>query len=350
MENYSITLLIILFLISGGLIWFAGINLARTTRTIDTRFNLGDALGGLVLLGIATSLPEIAITVSAALTNHISVIIGNLIGGIAIQTLVIIIFDFIVKGKKPISYLTGSRILFVEALFVIVMSLITVAASFYPKDHTVFHINPLSVIILVAWILGLFVINKLRLIPKYNVTALDMLPGRKHHERRATYIHPFYSGKSNTYVISIFILAALVTLGAGVLLEETGVAIAAKLDINAGIFAATVIALITALPEISTGIESVRIKDNLLAVSDIFGGNSFMPALFIVADLIAAKSVLSFMSKSDYLLVIMGIVMTAVYAVAYLIRPKKLYFRLGIDSWAVLFIYAIGIFYLLYFL
>jgi len=114
MEAYSFTILTILFLISAGLIWFAGIKLARTTRTIDTRYNLGDALGGLILLGIATSLPEIAITVTAALTNQISVIIGNLIGGIAIQTLVIIIFDFLVKGKKPISYLTGSRILFLR--------------------------------------------------------------------------------------------------------------------------------------------------------------------------------------------------------------------------------------------
>lgn len=350
MESYSIILLLILFLISAGLIWFAGINLARTTRTIDTRFNLGDALGGLILLGIATSLPEIAITISAALTNHISVIIGNLIGGIAIQTLVIIIFDFLIKGKKPISFLTGSRILFFEALFVIVMSLITVAASFYPKDTAVLHINPISVVILIVWVLGLFIINKLRLIPKFNATAKDNSPGRKHHERRATYDHPFYTGKSNGYVISIFILAALVTLGAGVLLEESGVAIATKLNINAGIFAATIIALITSLPEISTGIESIRFKDNLLAVSDIFGGNSFMPALFIIADLIAAKSVLSFMSKSDYLLVIMGIAMTAVYGVAYLIRPKKRYFRLGIDSWLILFIYALGIFYLLYFL
>lgn len=350
METYPTLLITALFIISAILIWFAGINLAKTTRTIDSRYKLGDALGGLILLGIATSLPEIAITVSAALANHLSVIIGNLIGGIAIQTFVIIIFDFLVKDKKPISYLAGSLILFFEALFVIVMTLITVAASFYPKDHVIFHINPLSIIILLAWITGLYIINKLRLMPKFNITAQDASPGRRHHERRATYVHPFYSRKSNVYVISIFIFAALVTLGAGVLLEESGVALATKLNINTGIFAATIIALITALPEISTGIESVRFKDNLLAVSDIFGGNAFMPALFIVADLLAAKSVLSFMSKSDYLLVILGIAMTAVYGVAYLVKPKKLYFRIGLDSWLVFFIYTIGIFYLLYFL
>jgi len=348
MESYSITILAILFLIAGSLIWIAGINLAKSTQTIDTRFKLGDALGGLILLGIATSLPEIAITVSAALTNHISVIIGNLIGGIAIQTLVIIIFDFLIKGKRPISYLTGSVILTFEALFVIVMSLITIVASFYPKNYTVLNINPLSAILLISWILGLIAIDKIRLIPRFNIIAHDTSPGRKHHERRAKNEHPVFLGKSNAYVISIFILAALVTLGAGVLLEETGVAIATKLNINAGIFAATVIALVTALPEISTGIESIRIKDNLLAVSDIFGGNSFMPALFIVADILAAKPVLTFMVKSDYLLVIMGILMTSVYAVAYLVRPKKRYFRLGIDSWLVLLIYAVGIFCLLY--
>ena len=70
MENLSIFLLLPIFLLAGVIIWFAGISLTKTTDSIDTRFNLGQAFGGLILLGIAGTLPEIAITISAALSGH----------------------------------------------------------------------------------------------------------------------------------------------------------------------------------------------------------------------------------------------------------------------------------------
>ena len=58
----------------------------RSTRASD----LGDALGGLVLLAVAGSLPELAITISAASQGNLPLAAGNLIGGIAVQTMVLL--------------------------------------------------------------------------------------------------------------------------------------------------------------------------------------------------------------------------------------------------------------------
>ena len=81
------------FLAATGVTWVAGIVLAKTTDALDRRLDLGDAIGGLVLLAIAGSLPELAITVSAATSGNLDLAAGNLIGGIATQTMVLVACD-----------------------------------------------------------------------------------------------------------------------------------------------------------------------------------------------------------------------------------------------------------------
>ena len=56
--------------------WIAGIGLAKTTDVIYRAFGLGEALGGLILLAVAGSLPELAITVSAAAKGNLGLAAG----------------------------------------------------------------------------------------------------------------------------------------------------------------------------------------------------------------------------------------------------------------------------------
>ena len=348
MDGLSFPLVIIVFLISAAVTWYAGIKLAKTTDTLDTRFKIGDALGGLILLGISGSLPELAVVASAAVQGHIPVIIGNLIGGISIQTLVIVLFDLAVGSKRPLSYLAGSAIVSIETIFAIVITALALVGILIPASKAVFYLNPASIAIVIAWLVGLFIINKARENPRLNVVAEDASRGRRHKERRKVENHPLYAKKSNLYVASVFAVAAVATLVAGVLLEETGSDAAGRLGINSGIFAATVLALVTTLPEISTGLESIFIGDNHLAISDIVGGNAFMIVIFLMADLIAKKPVLSYAGNQDILFVSLGIGMMTVYAISFLARLKRCYFRLGLDSILEILLYAGGVAALLY--
>ena len=101
--------LIAIFIGAGVITWVAGIALSRTTDALDLRLGLGEALGGVILLAVSGSLPEVAITVSAVLQGHLDVAAGNLIGGIAIQTMVLVLCDRAVGGDHPLTYLVGSR-------------------------------------------------------------------------------------------------------------------------------------------------------------------------------------------------------------------------------------------------
>ncbi|MBV9453243.1 MAG: hypothetical protein JOZ19_03855 [Rubrobacter sp.] len=53
----------------------------KHTDVLSERFGLGQAFGGIILLTIATNLPEITITVSTSLSQNLGVATGNILGG-----------------------------------------------------------------------------------------------------------------------------------------------------------------------------------------------------------------------------------------------------------------------------
>jgi Ca2+/H+ antiporter len=80
----SLAALVLIFVAAAVAVWVAGIWLSRMTDVLSVRFHLGEALAGSILLAITTNLPEVAITVTAALEHNIGIATGNIIGGIAI--------------------------------------------------------------------------------------------------------------------------------------------------------------------------------------------------------------------------------------------------------------------------
>jgi cation:H+ antiporter len=139
--------------------------------------------------------------------------------------------------------------------------------------------------------------------------------------------------------VIVFSGAAVVTLVAGVLLEQSGEAIARDVGMSGVLFGSTFLAAATALPELSTGITSVRMGDYQLAVSDIFGGNAFLPVLFLLASLLSGVAVLPQAHDTDIYLTGLGILLTVVYINGLIFRPGRRILHMGIDSLAVLILY-----------
>ena len=61
MSGLAPWLLGLIFVVSAAVIWGAGIALSDTTDVLSERLHLGSALGGLILLAVATNLPELAL-------------------------------------------------------------------------------------------------------------------------------------------------------------------------------------------------------------------------------------------------------------------------------------------------
>jgi cation:H+ antiporter len=149
--------------------------------------------------------------------------------------------------------------------------------------------------------------------------------------------------KSTAGSAIVFGIAALVTLAAGVVLEESGYTIAGHIGMSGVLFGSTVLAAATSLPELSTGLTSVKMGDYQLAFSDIFGGNAFLPVLFLMATLISGQAVLPQAQATDIYLAGLGVLLTTIYIYGLIFRPQRKLLRMGIDSFIVLIMYAVGI-------
>jgi cation:H+ antiporter len=343
MGSLSTPLLVLVF--AGGAVatWIAGTALSKTTDVIDRRFGLGEALGGVVLLAVAGSLPEVAITVSAAAKGNLGLAAGNLIGGIAVQTMVLVICDAVASRKQALTYLVGSLMPVMEGLLVIFVVCGVLMGALLPESTRIGPVSPASLAIAVAWFVGIYALNAARKSPRWSVEMPGSKPGRPHRRIPHPQEKPLPLVESTARAVTVFAVSSVVTLAAGVLLEVAGNDLANRAGINGVIFGATVLSVASALPEISSGIAAVRLGDNELAVADIFGGNSFQVVLFLVADLIAAKPVLPSSGRLNSWLAVLGIALTVVYAFGVILRHEGCVARLGRDSLIALIVFGLGI-------
>jgi cation:H+ antiporter len=141
----------------------------------------------------------------------------------------------------------------------------------------------------------------------------------------------------------VFGICAVITLFAGVMLEQSGNALADDWGLNGVLFGATFLAAATALPEISTAISGVRLQRYTLVFGDIFGGNAFQLTLFFIADLVAGQAVLPSEGKSNAFIAGTGLIMTLIFVVGIVLRPQRRHYGLGADSWIVLLTYGLGL-------
>jgi len=336
-------LLVLIFVAASAATWVAGVALSKTTDALDARFGLGDELGGLILLAVAGSLPELAITISAAASGNLALAAGNLIGGIAMQTMVLLVCDFAVGPSRPLTYLVGRLTPVLEGLLVIlVVAGVEMGALLKPSTAIGGRVSPASLGIVVVWVVGLYAINRAAKDPRWSISMPGSRPGRHRAEKRQEPAHP-YAGASTARVATVFGLACAVTLAAGVALEESGSELANRMGINGVIFGATILAGATALPEISSGIAAVRLGDHALAMGDVFGGNAFQVCLFLVADLVAGAPVLPSAGNLNAWLAALGVALTAVYGFGVISRPMHTRVRLGPDSLLALALFGLGI-------
>ncbi|MDQ2908566.1 MAG: sodium:calcium antiporter [Candidatus Eremiobacteraeota bacterium] len=335
MSSLATPLIIGLFVVAGAVIWWSGAILAGTTDAIDAHFGWGEGLGGAVLLAISTNLPEVAIIVGGAWSHSLSLAVGNILGGIAIQTVVLAYLDGpALRNRVPLSSSVSSLTIALESFVLIAILMLCILGTLSPRSLVIARTTPAELAILATWIGGLWLI-------RHNEDRQVWHVAREAVAERTPAVNAAH--RPMTQVFVWFAVAALATLMAGVVLALTSSVAADRFHIGGVIFGATFLAATTALPELTTGLYAVRAGRYELAMSDIVAGNAFLPVLFLFGTLLSGQALLPAAQGPDLYLTALGGLLTAVYGAGVIVRSKRMVWGAGIDSILVFVLYAIGI-------
>ena len=317
-----------IFLISVILLWIFSNKLSKVVNFIDDEFKLGSSFGGTIILSLVTNLPEIAITANSAFKGNLDLAVGNLLGGIVIQSMLLVLFDFASrKEKKPLSTLVSNKTSIIQGLFLVIILTFVILGKQLNESALLFRSTIPEVLITITWLLSIIFLRKIEFKEAKNLPSTKAK--NESYTRRSAIM----------WLISI----SAIILVFGILLEVTSDSIASHYNINGMIFGATILALVTSLPEISGGLEFVKQKTYQPIISDIFGGNAFLPVLFLMASIITNDSILPRAHKMDIYLTSIAIIITLVFTIGMIIKSPSRKKGLGIESWILIAIYVFSL-------
>lgn len=204
---------------------------------------------GATVVSFATTLPEMLVSVFAALEGNADIAVGNAVGSVTANIGLIMCLSLIcmncVMTRKQFGVKAG-------------ILLVTIAVLFgFTRDGQLSVLE--SAMILVFFVIFL---------------AENLIAG---HREQGTEAESDVRAKidAKTMVINIgkFVIgAAAIVLGAQLLIDN-GSALARMLNVPDSIIAATMIAIGTSLPELVTTITAIRKKQSSLSVGNIIGAN-----------------------------------------------------------------------------
>lgn len=236
----------VLLLIKGG-DWFVD-----SAVGIAKRFHVPEIIIGATVVSIGTTLPEVMVSVTAAVNNNGAIAYGNAIGSIICNTALIAALTIAIRpapvNKKTV--ITPVIFFFVSA------AIYMVAAYLFGRFD-----RWLGIIMLIVF--GIYMASTI-------YSGFKNPVEKQEGEEEETYSN----AKFIKDIIMLVISAALIAVGAD-MLEGSSVSLATMAGIPTEVVGVTVVALCTSLPELVTAVTALLKGHGALSLGNIIGANIF---------------------------------------------------------------------------
>jgi cation:H+ antiporter len=261
----------------------AGILLAKSGDRIADVTGLGGLLIGMVLVAAATSLPEIAVAVSAILVeNSPSLAIGNLLGSNMANMALLAVVDLAYRGRVWHRVGAGHAR---TAAVAIALTAVATLAIMRPFELAIGWVGIESFIIFIGFI-SLIAWTHRSSTPA--VATGQVSQGQTPTSTEDTPSEPGNAALLHTirWDLAKFGAAAIVILLAAPVLVMAADGIATEAELSESFVGASFLAFSTSLPELATAVAAVRIGAFDLAVGSLLGSNAFNMAIIFFVDLV----------------------------------------------------------------
>lgn len=242
----------LLCLIKGG-DWFVD-----GAAGIARRFRLPELLIGATIVSIGTTLPEVMVSATDAVTGMGQIAYGNAIGSIICNTALVAAITIAVRpGKINRSTLITPVIAFFAA------------AAFYVAVSYIYgSFSRITGIILLCMFVIYIAVTVFQMKKGGDTSAEDEPEPEKNQ------IEADSKKLLVRYILGLVVGAALIAVGAK-LLVDNGTIIAENLGVPQSVIALTFVALGTSLPELVTAITALAKGHSALSLGNIIGANLF---------------------------------------------------------------------------
>jgi len=320
-----------LFVLSGVMIAVAGTRLTGLVDQLADRTQLGEAISGGILLGATTSLPDLVVSSSVAYEGHPEMALSNALGGIAIQTVFLVIADLTYRRSNLEHAAASLTNLFQATLLILLLALPLVA--FTTPAIALLGVHPVTPLIFLVYVLVQRMVRRHRDEPAWRPsrtreTVTDLPEARS-------------NAFSMTFLWLQFALAAAVVAFAGYLIAESGIALTQKTGLSGTLVGVLFTSSTTSFSELVTSVAAVRRGALTLAVGGIIGGNAFDALLVPVSDLAYRDgSIYHAAGTEPVFLAAATVLMTTVLLMGLLRRQKRGVANIGFEGSIVLVLYA----------
>ena len=224
---------------------------------IAERFHVPEIIIGATVVSIGTTLPEVMVSATSALTGHGEIAYGNAIGSIICNTALIAAITVAIRPgpvdtkalKTPVLFFFGAAAIYVVNAYV-----------------TGYFGRPLGILLLAIFVTYLVVTVRQGF--KNPAKAAAEKAETEEIEEKAV------KNSMGKDILLLIVGAALVAVGAD-LLVDNGTLIAQALGVPESVIALTFVALGTSLPELVTAITSLAKGHGALSLGNVIGANIF---------------------------------------------------------------------------
>jgi cation:H+ antiporter len=234
--------------------------LVTSTENISKKYNISYFLSSFIFIGLATSSPEIFISIISSLDGKSNIAIGNALGSNIANIALVFAMSYLFLKKDILSV---NRFIDRETyVFIFILIIISMVVFLILKDGMIL-VNE-ALLLISSFFILVFLYKKFFYQDSKDYKEVDL-----------------EDLKSNTKIFTNLILGLLTLLIGTELLLDSSITVAKYYGISNYVIGLSITAIGSSIPELASSIESVRKKNIDFIIGNILGSNIFNFAIVI---------------------------------------------------------------------